>query len=1025
MQSPLISLPRKTTTPADFSTPLRHAIAHTYGERPDTYNEEIATLTRCRADAVTDAAGSETTARDLLFKYFGQLELLELRFATTKVTFDWTDAFTGKQTQQTSLAFEKASVLHLVASHLSSLAAQQPRLGNPDGIKRAYAAARQSAGLLIFIHENFLHAPSTDLSRELLTFCSKLETIQAGEIFWDKCVGEHKPASLLSRMAQSLAGGYTSLVQDSIPFQGKGILDRAWINVITIKGKYFSSLAAWYRATADHNRGEYGAATSRWGLAVTLASEAHKLAKEFTYSFIPSINSAAADLATVPVSSFYAVPLPTSTGPPPTLPADAATALLEITKTHLTAAQESHTTAERDNDLIYHALPIAATLLPTIEPLPLSSLATPTTIQEIYAQPSISALIGPDIFRRLVPLEVHEQASVYSEEKAKLVRREVESCERVEEEVGLAWSEMDPRARVEKYRRALGSQREVDGEVPVEVQGLAEKVTQRERQAGQPIDALVQSLDERRRACESAIQSIKTELDDESRECERMRVKYGHKWTQQPSATFTRALRGDLNAHEESLRRAAENDRSIVTLWRTVQPDIATLLQGPRSSALTSAFGDDSREGKAGKAPVNLLDLDDDLPSAGGGGVLGKEEEEVGVLVDEVEANMKRLEAVRAEQKEVLNDLKQKVQADDVSHLLLLNRRNTDASPTLFATELEKFKPYQARLSAACQAQRDVVDDVAKLCAKVEALPGFRKLLAEKDGRGRRTEGLVARFRDAVAGYEDVRVGVEKGLDFYNSITTLLGALRRDVRAFVSSRAQERNRLVTEAETRDRLSSPGSVSPPPLPGHPQRSLEEQLAGLRVAPPQSSPSTGGYRGYSSPPPPQSQGQAWNQPPPMSSPYSPPPIPSAPGSRLPPPPTQGARATAPNPYDFSSFGSSSAGLSNAFAAPRYPSTGSASGQGSAPGAYGMDNGYSVGMRYTSPPPAMPPSMLPLPPPRPQYSSYPSANGGSPYPPPSPVTRPAYPPGPTAYANYLPPSAPAPLGQPQNGNNGYSYR
>lgn len=30
-----------------------------------------------------------TTARDLLYKYFGQLELLELRFAEIKVSFGW------------------------------------------------------------------------------------------------------------------------------------------------------------------------------------------------------------------------------------------------------------------------------------------------------------------------------------------------------------------------------------------------------------------------------------------------------------------------------------------------------------------------------------------------------------------------------------------------------------------------------------------------------------------------------------------------------------------------------------------------------------------------------------------------------------------------------------------------------------------------------------------------------------------------------------------------------------------------
>ena len=32
---------------------------------------------------------SLTLARDLLYKYFGQLELLELRFAEVKVSFSW------------------------------------------------------------------------------------------------------------------------------------------------------------------------------------------------------------------------------------------------------------------------------------------------------------------------------------------------------------------------------------------------------------------------------------------------------------------------------------------------------------------------------------------------------------------------------------------------------------------------------------------------------------------------------------------------------------------------------------------------------------------------------------------------------------------------------------------------------------------------------------------------------------------------------------------------------------------------
>lgn len=491
MQSPLISLPRKSTTDTDFSTPLRHAIAHTYGEAPNTYSSEISSISRCRADAVA-LGGEDTTSRDLLFKYFGQLELLELRFAQEKIAFDWADAFTGSKTVQTSLAFEKASVLHRIASHLSSLACAQSRI-DPQGLKRSYTALRQSAGLLGFINENFLHAPSTDLSRPVLVFCASLMQAQAAQVFLEKCISERKPTSLTSRMCAALAHAYAALGEESSQFQGKGILDRAWLDVILIKARYYTSLASWYRATHDHDRGEYGHSTTRFSLAVTTANEAQRLAKEFTYTYVPPANG--------------------------TLHADAATALMEITKTHLAAAQESKTTAERDNDLIYHALPVPETSLPTVDPLPLATLASPITIQEIYASPEVTALIGPDIFRRLVPLEVHEQASVYSEEKAKLVRAEAERVERAEGEVKVLFGEVAPRERCGALRALLGDD-DAHG-VPSHVKHWSEEVLRREQE---PVANALRRLEEARRSCRDVLDSLGRELDDESRECERMRV---------------------------------------------------------------------------------------------------------------------------------------------------------------------------------------------------------------------------------------------------------------------------------------------------------------------------------------------------------------------------------------------------------------------------------------------------------------------------------------------------------------------
>src|SRR6266545_530602 len=124
-------------------------------------------------------------ARDLLYKYFGQLELLELRFSEIRVNFPWRDAFTNKSITQTSIAYEKASILFQMSATHSAIAASQSR-SDPEGQKRAFHYFRTCAGMLTYINENFLHAPSTDLSREVVKFLINIILAQATEIFFEK-----------------------------------------------------------------------------------------------------------------------------------------------------------------------------------------------------------------------------------------------------------------------------------------------------------------------------------------------------------------------------------------------------------------------------------------------------------------------------------------------------------------------------------------------------------------------------------------------------------------------------------------------------------------------------------------------------------------------------------------------------------------------------------------------------------------------------------------------------------------------
>ena len=87
--SPLIFVPKKQTTDIDFSPYVRPVISKVYSESPSAFTEQIGSLNRSRQDALRGIAGSDSTARDLLLKYFGMLELLELRFPELRVPFPW------------------------------------------------------------------------------------------------------------------------------------------------------------------------------------------------------------------------------------------------------------------------------------------------------------------------------------------------------------------------------------------------------------------------------------------------------------------------------------------------------------------------------------------------------------------------------------------------------------------------------------------------------------------------------------------------------------------------------------------------------------------------------------------------------------------------------------------------------------------------------------------------------------------------------------------------------------------------
>lgn len=100
------------------------------------------------------------------------------------------------------------------------------------------------------------------------------------------------------------------------------------------------------------------------------------------------------------------------------------------------------------------------------------------------------------------------------------------------------------------------------------------------------------------------------------------------------------------------------------------------------------------------------------------------------------------------------------MQTDDVSHLLLLNRRNTGGESTLFAGELEKFKPYQQRLASTIHHEQATVQEVSTLWRALKSLAGRGPGARKWEERERRKKDTVKRFSQARDGYMEVRDGL-------------------------------------------------------------------------------------------------------------------------------------------------------------------------------------------------------------------------------------------------------------------------
>ncbi|KAK5138217.1 hypothetical protein LTR08_004913 [Meristemomyces frigidus] len=763
MQVPMISSPLKQTNEIDWILPLKQHIRSSYGDDPERYSEECATLNRLRQDM--RGAGKDSAAgRDLLYRYYGQLELLDLRFPVDenhiKIAFTWFDAFTHKPTSQYSLAYEKASIIFNISAVLSCHAAYQNR-HEDTGLKTAYHSFQASAGMFTYINENFLHAPSTDLSRETVKTLINIMLAQGQEVFIEKQIVDQKKPGLLAKLAAQAAYLYAQAVEGVQDNVARAIFERVWLLMVQIKQHHMASLAQYYQAIADNEANSYGQSICRLQAAQNASKEANRLANAFPSS-VPSNSNLSSETGTI---------------------------LADLTKKHMAAIQERITEYNRDNDMIYHQTIPSESNLGSIPKLP-AAKAIP--VGELYQGQDIQRIIGPDIFQRIVPMSVTESASLYDEEKAKVIRAEGERVETADVELGTSLD----------YLKLPGSLNILKGGLDQESMGVDDDFRNwcAELSGHSPFAPTFEQLREDKQSIISTLDTCGKQLDMEESVCEKMRSKYGGEWTQQPSSRLTSTLRTDSKSYRSAVEEASNSDAQLYSSFRQYESDFDEMRSAGETDEADVLYQRAMIKAGAGRKGVtspgaadegNLLD--DDFAD--------DSRQSVAEQIERVEELMRKLQLVKRERQQVLKDLKDKIHNDDISNVLILNKKAiTNQEAALFKSELEKFRPHQNRILQANHKQSSLMKELTRTYGDLLQDKRVRSEQNKYEAFSRQRNAVLSRYRKVYQAYLDLQAGLARAQQFYNEMKDTIDSLKQNVDSFVENRRSEGGQLLGAIE---------------------------------------------------------------------------------------------------------------------------------------------------------------------------------------------------------------------------------
>ncbi|XP_031442517.2 tyrosine-protein phosphatase non-receptor type 23b [Clupea harengus] len=729
---PMICLDLKKAGDFNISHSVREFIHSNYSESPEDYSEPLKRLDQLRQSAVNVARDFEGCS--LLRKYLGQLHYLQSRVPMAKgqqaaVPVTWTDVFLGKAVTHNDIRYEQACVLYNLAALHSALGATDNRVSE-EGMKVSCTHFQCAAGSFSYLRDHYSHSYSSDMGSPTLTLYINLMLGQAQECLLEKSLLDNRKSFLIARICAQVADYYKQCVKAmevAESSSGLGKREKEWRKLINMKISYFSAITQLHMGKQAEEQQKYGETVAYLQNALDKLNEAIKLSK----------------------------------GQPETVQ--------EALRFSMDVIGGKFNSAKKDNDFIYHE---TAPAMDTLAAVKGASL-----VKALPVNPTDPSVTGPDLFNKLVPMAAHEASSLYSEEKAKLLREVVAKIESKNE-------------ALEQFMDSLSLECVTDVSVfGVLPESLMEKCAALSVKVN-AVQSLVKAMQELAGVnadVEEKLGEVGEVLEEEAAAEKSLGEVLGNT-PPLPSPAPLEEVQKDLQRYEQAHADATHTNTELHTHMSQHLPNLR-LLQGP------------------------LPQLRDSLPAP------TLTEDDTAVL-QQMQRILGKVNEMRGQRLSLEQQLRDLIHKDDITGVLVTTERAQ--MKAVFEEQLQKYSQLQVYIQQNLSAQENILKALTE--SNVHTAP-VRKHLQDTHAKWERTVRGLLMSSEA---YEDLLRKAEEGRSFYQGLLGKCSALLQRAKEQSQEREQERLRLLDRAVGKapsrpsapkplpDRGSSPSSLPDPRL-----------------------------------------------------------------------------------------------------------------------------------------------------------------------------------------------------------------